>query len=89
MAVTIEYAKEMVEDVFDFDHVGEAMVALRNALESEEAKRNLINELTVCAAQEADDSSDESRTVFESAADARVEQFIKGARYSQSGCSKV
>lgn len=89
MAVTIEYAKEMVEDVFDFDHVGEAMFALRNALESEEAKQNLINELTMSAAQEADDSSDESRAVFKSAAEARVEQFIKGARYSQSGCSKV
>ena len=89
MGVTIEYAKEMVEDVFDFDHVGEAMFALRNALESEEAKQNLINELTMSAAQEADDSSDESRAVFKSAAEARVEQFIKGARYSQSGCSKV
>jgi hypothetical protein len=89
MAVSIEEAREIVEDVFDFDHVGEVMSALRRDLESKAAREDLVNELTRCAVEEADDNSDDSMAVFKSAAEARVEQFIEGSRYSQSGCSKL
>jgi len=89
MTVTVEEAKELIEDVFDFDHVGEAMSALRRDLGSNAAKQDLVNELAKCAAQEAGDDSDESTAVFKSVAEARVERFVNGARYSQSGCSKT
>lgn len=89
MAVTLEEARETIEDVFDFDHVGDAMSALRRDLNSKEARETLVDALTRCAAEESDDGSPESGAVFKTAAEARVDQFVKGAKYSQSGCSKM
>lgn len=89
MPVTIEEAREAIEDVFDFDHVGDTMSTLRRDLDSKEAREALVNALTRCAVDESDDSSPENTSVFRCAAEARVELFIKGAKYSQSGCSKV
>ncbi len=88
MAVTPEDAREMIEDVFDFDHVGDAMTALRRDLGSAAAKEELVGQLTKCALEEGDDTSGEARAVLLSAARERVERFIKGASYSQSGCSR-
>jgi hypothetical protein len=89
MTVTMEEAREVIEDVFDFDHVGDAMSAVRCNLESKEAQEHLVRELTRCAVEESDDCSSEGAEAFRSAAQSRVEQFVKGAKYSQSGCSKL
>lgn len=89
MSVTPEDAREMIEDVFDFDHVGDAMTALRRDLRSAAAKEELVSQLTERALEEGDDISGETRAVLLSAARERVERFIKGASYSQSGCSKT
>ncbi|OPY01949.1 MAG: hypothetical protein A4E61_01477 [Syntrophorhabdus sp. PtaB.Bin184] len=88
MSMTREDAREMIEDVFDFDHVGDAMTALRRDLGSSAAKEELVDRLTKCALEEGDDVSGETRAVLLDAARERVERFIKGASYSQSGCSK-
>ncbi len=88
MSMTREDAREMIEDVFDFDHVGYAMTALRRDLGSSAAKEELVDRLTKCALEEGDDVSGETRAVLLDAARERVERFIKGASYSQSGCSK-
>jgi hypothetical protein len=88
MSVTPEDAREMIEDVFDFDHVGDEMTALRRDLGSVAAKEQLIDRLTRAAAEEEDDASEETRTLLLGAARERVERFIKGVSYSQSGCSK-
>ncbi len=89
MGFTTEEAREIIEDVFDFDHVGEAMSAVRCDLESKQARERLVEELTKCAVEESGDGSAESLETFRSVALSRVEQFVKGAKYSQSGCSKL
>ncbi len=87
MAMSIEDVKELIESVFDFDHVGDAMLALRKNLDSAEAEADLTKELIGAATEELEDDSPENREIVASAAAARVEQFIKGSKYSQSGCS--
>jgi transcriptional regulatory protein LevR len=87
MAISTDDVKELIESVFDFDHVGDAMLALRKNLDSAEAKADLTKELIRAASEEVEDNSPENQAVIESAAKARVEQFIKGSKYSQSGCS--
>ena len=87
MALTIEEARETVESVFDFDHVGDAMFAVRKNLDSAEAQETLVKELIKAAADEAVDSSPETTEALTAAAKARVEQFVKGSKFSQSGCS--
>lgn len=89
MGITMEEAREIIEDVFDFDHVGDAMSAVRCDLESGKAQEHLASELARCAVEESGDGSPESLEVFRAAAQSRVEQFVKGAKYSQSGCSKL
>jgi hypothetical protein len=87
MAMSAEDAKELIESVFDFDHVGDAMMVVRKNLDSPQAQTDLINDLIRAASEEIEDNSPENRAVVESAAKERVEQFIKGSKYSQSGCS--
>lgn len=87
MAMSTEDVKELIESVFDFDHVGDAMLALRKNLDSAEAKAELTKELIRAAMETLEDASPENRDVVVPAAAARVEQFIKGSKYSQSGCS--
>jgi hypothetical protein len=87
MAVSAEEAKEIVESVFDFDHVGSEMLAVRKNLDSVEAQENLAEELVKAAVEEASDSSAESLAMITSAAKVRVAEFVKGAKFSQSGCS--
>ncbi len=87
MAISTEDVKELIESVFDFDHVGDAMLALRKNLESAEAKADLVKELIRAATEALEDNSAENQAIVASAATARVDQFIKGSKYSQSGCS--
>ncbi len=87
MAMNEEDVKELIESVFDFDHVGDAMLALRKNLDSAEAKAELTKELIRAAMEAVEDASAENRDIVASGATARVEQFIKGSKYSQSGCS--
>jgi hypothetical protein len=87
MAITMEEAQELVESVFDFDHVGSAMIAVRKDFNSVEAQETLVTELVEAGAEELSDSSPETLAAITSAAQTRVEQFVKGAKFSQSGCS--
>jgi putative heme degradation protein len=87
MAITIDEAREVVESVFDFDHVGDAMFAVRGNLDSKEAQDNLVAEIIKCAAEELDDGSPEDSDIIAAAAKERVEKFVKGSKFSQSGCS--
>lgn len=87
MAVTMDEAREIVESVFDFDHVGDAMFAVRGDLDSTELQENLIKEIVKCAAEELDESSPEDTEVILAAAKERVAKFVKGSKFSQSGCS--
>ncbi|OPY02390.1 MAG: hypothetical protein A4E60_01093 [Syntrophorhabdus sp. PtaB.Bin047] len=87
MAITMDEAREIVESVFDFDHVGDAMFAVRGDLDSKEAQEKLAKEIVECAAEELDDSSPEDADIIAAAAKERVEKFVKGSKFSQSGCS--
>ncbi len=87
MAMNAEDAKELVESVFDFDHVGDAMLALRKNIDSTEAKAALTKELIRAAMEALEGDSSENVEVVASAAAARVDEFIKGSKYAQSGCS--
>jgi len=87
MAITTEEARELVESVFDFDHVGSEMLAVRKNFDSKEAQEALVEELSRVAAEELKDTSEENMTVITAAARARVGEFVKGAKFSQSGCS--
>ncbi len=87
MAMTMEEAAELVESVFDFDHLGNAMLAVRKNLNSQEAQHELLAKLVEAATEELNDGSEETLEALTSAARARVEQFVKGSKFSQSGCS--
>jgi hypothetical protein len=87
MAVTMEEAQDLVESVFDFDHVGSEMLAVRKNLNSEEAQEALVEELANVALEELDDASGDNKAVLTTAARTRVSEFVKGAKFSQSGCS--
>lgn len=88
MSITIENAEEIIEEVFDFDHIGNAISAVRRDPDSKEAKEILITELIKHAVEESGENSDESLEKFKISARKRVEQFIKGVKFSQTGCSK-
>lgn len=76
-----------IESVFDFDHVGSEMIAVRKNFDSAEAQRSLIEELVKAACEEPNDTAADNLHMINSAARERVEQFVKGAKFSQSGCS--
>jgi hypothetical protein len=87
MTISIQEARELVESVFDFDHVGTEMLAVRKNFDNQEAQQVLVEELTQAAAGELDDAFAENLAVIGAAAKARVDEFVKGAKFSQSGCS--
>ena len=87
MTITTEEAQELVESVFDFDHIGSEMLAVRKNLDSTEAQEALVEELVRAAAEELQDTSEENLTVITATAKTRVGEFVKGAKFSQSGCS--
>jgi hypothetical protein len=87
MAITTEEAQELVESVFDFEHVGGEMLAVRKNFDSMEAQEALVEELVHVALEELDDASEDNKAVITAAARTRVGEFVKGAKFSQSGCS--
>jgi len=87
MEITTKEAEESIEVVFDFDHVADAMFAVRKDLESKEAQERLVSELVRCASEELEDTSPECLASLNAAAKARVDRFVAGSKYSQSGCS--
>jgi hypothetical protein len=50
-------------------------------------RENLVEELLKAAVEEASDNSAESLAVITSAVKVRVVEFVKGAKFSRSGCS--
>jgi len=87
MVITTEEAQELVESVFDFDHVGSEMLAVRKNFDSIEAQEALVEELIRVALEEVDEASEDNKAVINNAARTRVGEFVKGAKFSQSGCS--
>jgi len=87
MAITTEEAQELVESVFDFDHVGSQMLAVRKNFDSIEAQDELVEELVHVALEELGDASEENKVIITNAVRTRVNEFVKGAKFSQSGCS--
>jgi hypothetical protein len=85
--MTMEEAQGLIESVFDFDHVGSEMIAVRKNFDSIEAQQDLVEELVKAACEESGDTSSDTMAVMTSAAKERVNQFVKGAKFSQSGCS--
>jgi hypothetical protein len=87
MAITTEEARELVESVFDFDHVGSEMLAVRKNFDSIEAQEALVEELVHVALEELGNASEDNKAIITTTAKARVGEFVKGAKFSQSGCS--
>jgi uncharacterized protein (DUF3084 family) len=87
MAITTVEAQELVESVFDFDHVGSEMLAVRKNFDSIEAQEALVEELVHVALEELDNASEDNKAIITTAARTRVGEFVKGAKFSQSGCS--
>jgi hypothetical protein len=87
MAITTEEARELVESVFDFDHVGCEMLAVRKNFDSIEAQEALVEELVHVALEELDNASEDNKAIITTAVRTRVGEFVKGAKFSQSGCS--
>ena len=87
MAITMVEARELVESVFDFDHVGSEMIAVRKNFDSLEAQESLVDELIRAGSEELEDVSEENIVIITSASKTRVNEFVKGAKFSQSGCS--
>ncbi len=87
MEITAKQAEDSIEAVFDFDHVADAMFAVRKDLASKEAQERLASELVRCASEDLEDASPECLAVLNAAAKARVDRFVAGSKYSQSGCS--
>ena len=87
MVITTEEAQELVESVFDFDHVGSEMLAVRKNFDSIESQEALVEELVHVALEELDNASEDNKAIITTAARTRVGQFVKGAKFSQSGCS--
>jgi hypothetical protein len=87
MTITMGKAQELIESAFDFDHVGTEMLAVRKNFDSTEAQESLVEELVNVVLEELGDVSGEDKAVITTTAKTRVDQFVKGAKFSQSGCS--
>jgi acyl-CoA reductase-like NAD-dependent aldehyde dehydrogenase len=80
-------AEELVETVFNFDYVGDAMMALRKNLEAEDRKQRLVKEVVAAATAKANDNSVECIAVISRAAEARVQRYVNGAKAATgTGC---
>jgi hypothetical protein len=87
MAIGSAKAEEIIESVFDFDHVCDAMFAVRKNPDEKEAQKWLVQELVKCGMAELGQDSSEDVEVLTVAALARVAQFVEGSKASRSGCS--
>jgi hypothetical protein len=80
-------AEELIESVFNFDYVGDAMMEARRNLDSLELQQRLINETVAAAVTSEGDNSAEAVAVLTKAAEARVKRYIDGSRAAKgSGC---
>jgi hypothetical protein len=87
MGISGEEARELVESVFTFDNVGDAMFAVRKDAKSEAKKEELVKQLVEAAVKESNQNDAASLIVIQKAAVERVDQYAKGSQASQSGCS--
>ena len=78
--------KEIIESVFTFDYVGNAMIGVRRDPKSEVAQQELLKQLIESAKSEAGDTSPETIEIIVKAAQERVKQYAKGSSAAQSGC---
>jgi len=78
--------KEIIESVFTFDNVGDAMISVRRDPKSQVAQQELLKQLIEFAKSEADDTSPESMEIIIKAAQERVKQYAEGSSAAQSGC---
>lgn len=75
--------KEIIESVFTFDYMGDAMISVRRDPKSEVAQQELVKQLIKFAKSVAGDTSLETIT---KAAQERVKQYAEGSSAAQSGC---
>lgn len=82
-------AQELIESVFTFDNVGEAMLAVRRNLTLQSAQERLIRELVEQASRLlGDENCAENLAILNQAAVNRVQQFVAGAKSGSSGCGR-
>jgi hypothetical protein len=80
-------AEELVETVFNFDYVGDAMMALRKNVDAEDRRQRLVKEVAEAATAKANDNSAECIAVITRAAEARVQRYVNGAKAAKgTGC---
>jgi putative heme degradation protein len=86
MAITEDNARELIESVFTFDYVGDAMMAVRRNITSDDAQRNLVEELARSAAEQSGETSAESLSAIGKAAEVRVREFVAASKRATTGC---
>jgi len=86
MAIVAEKAQQLVESVFTFDNVGDAMMAVRRDPSSQTARERLAKELADHASRLAGDDSSESLSTITKAVETRVQQFVQASKAASTGC---
>ena len=67
---------EIVESVFTFDDIGDAMMAVRSNLEDKAAQEMMVNDLKQAALDTLDDPSEDIIAAIEEAAKERTQQYV-------------
>ena len=86
MVIEASKAQQLVESVFTFDNVGDAMVAVRREPSSETAQESWVKGLIDHASRLAGDDSSENLSLITKAAEARVQQFVTASQAASTGC---
>jgi len=86
--IKAERAQEIIETLFTFENVGDAMIAVRRDLSSQNAQERLIMELVNHAVHMVGDDSSETFAIITEAAKVRVQQFVEGATNLSKGCGR-
>lgn len=92
MVMEIKKAQQVVESLFTFDNVGDAMSAVRKAVKADpsalqKAQKNLVKELIDHAVRSAGDNSAESLSLITKVVEERVQQYMAGIKAASSGCA--
>jgi len=78
---------ELIESVFNFDNIGDAMMACRANLDAVEPQQCMARDLLAAALAQASDKSPETVAALTKAAEARVQQYVSSSKKSKgTGC---
>jgi putative heme degradation protein len=89
MPIGVKEAKEIIETIFIFDNVGDAMIKVRRDPKSEEAQQELVKQLIEFSKNLTDDTSPESIEIITKAAKEQVKQYAEGSSAAKSGCGSL